>query len=149
MEPPSGISGELIYHHGPLTLEAIGWDFIILDSTEVPPDVIIHAMPHDIMATFLLFSSEPMVRLIRSTYVYPTRRQPLPPELLGQRQEGRNLSPSLDDYLHWLQHLRPGHYSDLLKAANHWAREQCAVAAVIHPDSASDQGTVPSTSGGS
>ena len=149
MGSPIGGSGELIYHHGPLTLEAIGWDFIILDSTDVPPDVITHAMPRDIIAAYLLFSSERMVRLIRRTYVFRTSRQPLPPELMGQRQEGRNLTPGLDEYLLWLQHFRPGHYRDLLKAASHWAREQCATAAVVQPDPPPDQGTAPSTSGGS
>ena len=106
----------------PMTLLDFGWEFIIIDD-DGSQGVLIHASNIDILATFVVHSHWPIVRVVRRTYLasgYSASAAPWNPATRYRVCAA---------FLLRLSQCNPRMYLEVARQANLWGRQQCLTAA--------------------
>ena len=107
----------------PMTLLEFGWDFILVDYAG-SQGVLIHASSIDILATFVVHSHWPIVRVVRRTYLASGYRASVAPLNPATRYR------ACASFLLWLSQCNPRMYLELARQATLWSRQQCLTAAL-------------------
>ena len=106
-----------------MTLLDFGWEFILVDYAG-SQGVLIHASDIDILATFVVHSHWPIVRVVRRTYLASGYRASTAP---GNPATKYRVCAA---FLLRLSQCNPRMYLEVARQANLWGRQQCLTAAL-------------------